>query len=98
MLMGKLQSAGLTKSEIPVVELVIQGLRSKEVAALLFVTEKTVKFHLTNIYKRLGINNRSQLILWCVPHLSFKLATIDTNGNTMLPGHNLYITDKSGNA
>jgi len=98
MLMWELQSAGLTKSEIRVVELVIQGLRSKEVAERLFVGEKTVKFHLTNIYKRLDLKNRPQLILWCAPHLSFKLATIDTNRNTMLPGHNLYITDKSGNA
>jgi len=98
MLMGELQSAGLTKSEIRVVELVIQGLRSKDAAARLFVSEKTVKFHLTNIYKRLALKNRSQLILWCASHLSFKLATLDTNGNTLLPGHNLYITDKSGNA
>jgi gentisate 1,2-dioxygenase len=37
----------------------------------LFVTEKTVKFHLTNIYKKMNVKSRAQLIVWCLPHLGF---------------------------
>src|ERR1700743_1707843 len=44
---------------------------NKEVASQLFVTEKTVKFHLTNIYKKMAVKSRAQLIVWCVPHVDF---------------------------
>jgi DNA-binding CsgD family transcriptional regulator len=49
-------TTALTKSESAVASLAAQGLRSKEIASRLFVTEKTVKFHLTNIYKKLGVD------------------------------------------
>jgi len=51
--------------------LVSKGLSNKEVANQLFVTEKTVKFHLTNIYKKMNVKSRAQLIVWCLPHLGF---------------------------
>jgi hypothetical protein len=54
-----------------VAELVSKGLSNKEVASQLFVTEKTVKFHLTNIYKKMSVKSRAQLIVWCMPHIDF---------------------------
>lgn len=72
MLLGFLKQNGLSNRETEVAALVSKGLRNKEVANKLFVTEKTVKFHLTNIYKKLKINSRSKLILWCLPHMSFE--------------------------
>lgn len=66
-----LLSRGLSNREVEVVEKVAQGLSNKQAAERLFVTEKTVKFHLTNIYKKLKIVSRSQLIVWCAPHLDF---------------------------
>lgn len=62
---------GLSNREAEVAELVTQGLSNKEVANQLFVTEKTVKFHLTNIYKKMNLKSRAQLIVWCMPHYSF---------------------------
>ena len=62
---------GLSNREAEVAELVTKGLSNKEVANQLFVTEKTVKFHLTNIYKKMNLKSRAQLIVWCMPHLSF---------------------------
>jgi DNA-binding CsgD family transcriptional regulator len=53
----------LTHRELEVAELVSKGLRNKEVAAKLFVSEKTVKFHLTHIYRKMGVNSRSQMIV-----------------------------------
>ena len=52
MLRDVLIQKGLSNRESEVAELVSKGLSNKEVANQLFVTEKTVKFHLTNIYKR----------------------------------------------
>jgi DNA-binding NarL/FixJ family response regulator len=44
-----------------VVELAIQGLANREIAGELVVTVKAVEWHLSNAYKKLGINSRSEL-------------------------------------
>ena len=72
---------GLSNREAEVAELVTKGLSNKEVANQLFVTEKTVKFHLTNIYKKMSLKSRAQLIVWCMPHFSFAEAPIAQGGN-----------------
>ncbi|MFN7905723.1 MAG: LuxR C-terminal-related transcriptional regulator [Pseudobdellovibrionaceae bacterium] len=71
MLRDALIQKGLSNREAEVAELVSKGLSNKEVANQLFVTEKTVKFHLTNIYKKMSVKSRAQLIVWCLPHLGF---------------------------
>ena len=65
-----LQERGLSKRESEVVILVVQGLTNKQVADRLCVAEKTVKFHLTNVYKRMKISRRSQII-WTLPMAQF---------------------------
>lgn len=52
----------LSNREAEVVAQAITGKSSKEIAGSLFVTEKTVKFHLTNIYKKLGVKQRPALL------------------------------------
>ena len=61
-----LSEQGLSRRETEVVVLVLQGLTNRQVADKLCVAEKTVKFHLTNIYKRMKISRRSQLV-WTLP-------------------------------
>jgi two-component system, NarL family, nitrate/nitrite response regulator NarL len=51
-------AAGLTPREVELVELVSQGLRNKEVAARLGISEGTVKIHLHRIYDKLGVGSR----------------------------------------
>ncbi len=65
-----LQERGLSKRESEVVILVVQGLTNRQVADQLCVAEKTVKFHLTNVYKRMKISRRSQII-WTLPMAQF---------------------------
>lgn len=48
----------LTESEKSVLKLISDGLNNKEIASLLNVTLPTVKFHASNIYKKLGVKNR----------------------------------------
>ena len=50
----------LTKREVEVLTLVIEGKSSKEVADQLYVSKRTVDFHLANIYQKLRVNNRVQ--------------------------------------
>src|SRR6201998_1748730 len=71
MLRDVLIQKGLSNREAEVAELVTKGMSNKEVANQLFVTEKTVKFHLTNIYKKMNVKSRAQLIVWCLPHIGF---------------------------
>jgi DNA-binding CsgD family transcriptional regulator len=63
---------GLSNREAEVAELVSKGLTNKETANQLYVTEKTVKFHLTNIYKKMNVKSRAQLIVWSMPHMRFE--------------------------
>jgi DNA-binding CsgD family transcriptional regulator len=51
----------LTRSERRVAELVAEGRTNRQVAAALFVTERTVETHLTHVYAKLGIHTRTQL-------------------------------------
>jgi DNA-binding CsgD family transcriptional regulator len=53
----------LTPSERKVLTLVEQGKTTQEIAEQLFIQQCTVSFHLRNIYKKLGVNNRSLAIM-----------------------------------
>jgi len=52
----------LSKAEQPVADYVRAGLSNKEIADRLFVSEKTIKFHIGNIYKKLNVKSRSHFI------------------------------------
>lgn len=66
-----LVAKGLTNRQAEVACLVTTGLSNKEIGHQLFVTEKTIKFHLVEIYKKMNVKSRAQLIVWCLPHMSF---------------------------
>ena len=62
------RQAGLTPSEQRVLEALARGLSNKEIAAELWLTQQTVKFHLTNIYRRLGVSNRTEAMRHAYRH------------------------------
>jgi DNA-binding NarL/FixJ family response regulator len=51
---------GLTQRELEVIRLVAEGRSNAEVAKIMWVTEQTIKFHLSNVYRKLGVANRSE--------------------------------------
>jgi DNA-binding NarL/FixJ family response regulator len=53
------RKAGLTEREIAILAGVAAGRPNRAIAAELCVTEQTVKFHLTNVYRKLGVDNRT---------------------------------------
>jgi DNA-binding CsgD family transcriptional regulator len=52
---------GLTSQELQIARFVSQGLSNREVAAQLFLSPRTVDFHLRNVFRKLGLSARSQL-------------------------------------
>lgn len=62
------EAALLTPSEQRVLEALARGLSNKEIARDLWLTPQTVKFHLTNIYRRLGVANRTEAVRYAYEH------------------------------
>lgn len=60
------RDARLSSREMEVVRCVAMGLRNKEVADKLGVSEATIKNHLTSIYSKLGVSDRLELILYAI--------------------------------
>jgi DNA-binding NarL/FixJ family response regulator len=54
----------LSPREREVLQLVIDGLANKQIARRLGISEKTVKGHLTNVFQRIGVTDRTQAALW----------------------------------
>jgi DNA-binding NarL/FixJ family response regulator len=60
--------ADLSKREREVLGLVAEGLPNKLIARRLEISEKTVKAHLTSVFQRIGVTDRTQAALWAQRH------------------------------
>ena len=58
----------LTDREVTILNAVADGLTTKAISKQLWVSEHTVKFHLTNIYRKLGVSNRSGAVRYALEH------------------------------
>ena len=58
----------LTKREAEILRLVSEGLTNAQLARMLWLSEQTVKFHLSNIYRKLGVANRTEASRWAQRH------------------------------
>ncbi|MCI0781930.1 MAG: response regulator [Chloroflexi bacterium] len=56
------ETSGLSDREIEVIRLLGSGARNKEIATQLYVTIHTVKFHLENVYRKLGVQTRAEAV------------------------------------
>jgi DNA-binding NarL/FixJ family response regulator len=64
----------LTPRELDVLEEMAHGLRNREIAEELFISEKTVKTHVSNILDKLDVNDRTQAVVYALKH---KLVDLD---------------------
>jgi DNA-binding NarL/FixJ family response regulator len=62
------EDPGLTKREVEILQLVAEGYSNSQLAKMLWVTEQTVKFHLSNIYRKLDVANRTEASRWAQLH------------------------------
>jgi two-component system, NarL family, response regulator len=56
----------LTPRELEVLQLVLAGRTNKAIAAEIHVCEKTVEFHLNNVYTKLGVRTRTLVSVWAI--------------------------------
>lgn len=66
MLTYKAEDSLLTKREIEVLKLLAEGLFNKEIAYRLLISEKTVKNHVSNIFKKLDVSDRTQAAVYAI--------------------------------
>lgn len=59
----ELLQRGLTKRQLEIVEAMTQNSTHKQIAEKLFISDKTVKFHLTLIYMKLKVKNKAELLM-----------------------------------
>ena len=79
----------LTRRELEILQLVSGGRSNREVAEILWVADQTVKFHLANVYRKLGVGNRFEAARWAresgildvVVESDATLAMSEGNGN-----------------
>jgi DNA-binding NarL/FixJ family response regulator len=58
------EQPSLTRRELEILRLVAEGHSNAQLARMLWVTEQTVKFHLSNIYRKLDVANRTEASRW----------------------------------
>lgn len=62
----KIKIESLTKREFDVLKLLAQGLFNKEIASTLNISERTVKNHVSNIFKKIGVADRTQAAVFAI--------------------------------
>jgi DNA-binding NarL/FixJ family response regulator len=67
-LMRAVRQAGLTSRELEILRALSGGHSNKAIAKLLWLAEQTVKFHLTNIYRKLNVSSRTEAVHWAYRH------------------------------
>lgn len=58
----------LTDREIEVIKTIAEGMSNKEIASALYISEKTVKNHISNIFRKLEISDRTQAAIYAIKH------------------------------
>lgn len=59
-----LDPSNLTRREYEVIVFIAEGLNNKEIGDRLYISEKTVKNHVSNIFKKIGVNDRTQAAIY----------------------------------
>jgi DNA-binding NarL/FixJ family response regulator len=80
-----LRATGLTERELEILRALGEGRSNKEIAKLLWLAEQTVKFHLTNIYRKLNVSSRTEAVHWAYSH-GLLATTLDVDAAMLLQG------------
>jgi DNA-binding NarL/FixJ family response regulator len=63
----------LTHRELDIIHLVCQGLTSQEISDKLFISQKTVEVHRSNIFRKADVRNSGELIVWAIKNNFFTI-------------------------
>lgn len=64
----KSDNLNLTRREMDVLEMLVKGNSNRDMAEAMFISEKTVKNHLTSIFRKLGVKDRTQAAVFAIRH------------------------------
>jgi DNA-binding NarL/FixJ family response regulator len=64
----RINDFGVTRRELEVIDAIVAGYTNRDMAHKFSISEQTVKHHLTNIFDKLGVSNRLELLLFAVEH------------------------------
>jgi DNA-binding NarL/FixJ family response regulator len=79
------RATGLTERELEILRALGEGRSNKEIAKALWLAEQTVKFHLTNIYRKLNVSSRTEAVHWAYSH-GLLATTLDVDAAALLEG------------
>jgi DNA-binding NarL/FixJ family response regulator len=81
------EEKGLSERELDVLRALSEGKSNKEIAGSLWLAQQTVKFHLTNVYRKLGVNSRTEAVNWAYRHglVELSLAGLASQDGARLP-------------
>lgn len=57
---------GLSQREVDVIKLMARGYNNRQIADILFISEHTVKVHIRNIFRKIGVPDRTNAVLWAI--------------------------------
>ena len=70
------RAAGLSAKEVEVLKAAARGLSNKQIGRELWLSEQTIKFHLSNVYRKLGVTNRTEAVSHALEHGLIKPETV----------------------
>jgi DNA-binding NarL/FixJ family response regulator len=62
----KKKAEGLSQREADVIKLMARGYNNRQIAEVLFISEHTVKVHIRNIFRKIGVADRTNAVLWAI--------------------------------
>ena len=65
---GRADNYGVTKRELQIISGVVSGRANKEIAERFGIAEDTVKHHLSNIFDKIGVSTRVELVVFAIKH------------------------------
>lgn len=74
----------LTNRERQILLLAAEGHSNAQLAQMLWVTEQTVKFHLSNVYRKIDVSNRTEAARWAQLHGLLEVAPLDVEGDAVV--------------
>jgi DNA-binding NarL/FixJ family response regulator len=77
------RNTGLTDRELEILRSLGEGRSNREIAKLLWLAEQTVKFHLTNIYRKLQVSSRTEAVHWAYSH-GLLATSVDSDAAALL--------------
>ena len=90
------KQSGLSKRELSILNSLGTGLSNKQIAKELWLAEQTVKFHLTNIYRKLGVANRTDAVRYAYRHGLVETPLLDRFNTPSHISHKTSLAPTSG--